>query len=81
MDVAHSGWRTSLEAAKASKKPVVAGHTVRELPESESGLSSTHWLLFTVGMAQRGLKDEDIRKILGENVLRVVRPNLSLSRQ
>jgi membrane dipeptidase len=26
-DVAHSGWRTSLEAAKASKQPVVASHT------------------------------------------------------
>lgn len=27
VDVAHSGWRTSLEAAKASKKPIVASHT------------------------------------------------------
>jgi len=27
VDVAHSGWRTSLEAAKASKQPVVASHT------------------------------------------------------
>lgn len=27
VDVAHSGWRTSLEAAKASSKPVVASHT------------------------------------------------------
>lgn len=26
VDVAHSGWRTSLEAAKASKKPMVASH-------------------------------------------------------
>ena len=26
-DVAHSGWRTSLEAAKASQKPMVASHT------------------------------------------------------
>ncbi len=26
-DVAHSGWRTSLEAAKASKKPMVASHS------------------------------------------------------
>ena len=28
VDVAHSGWRTSLEAAKASQKPMVASHTV-----------------------------------------------------
>jgi membrane dipeptidase len=27
VDVAHSGWRTSLEAAKASSRPVVASHT------------------------------------------------------
>jgi len=27
VDVAHSGWKTSLETAKASKKPVVASHT------------------------------------------------------
>jgi membrane dipeptidase len=28
VDVAHSGWRTSLEAAKASQRPMVASHTV-----------------------------------------------------
>ena len=27
VDVAHSGWRTSLEAAKASRQPMVASHT------------------------------------------------------
>ncbi len=27
VDVAHSGWRTSLEAAQSSKKPIVASHT------------------------------------------------------
>ena len=33
----------------------------------------TNWPLFTVGMVQRGHSDETIRKILGGNVLRVVR--------
>jgi membrane dipeptidase len=28
VDVAHSGWRTSLEAAQTSQKPMVASHTV-----------------------------------------------------
>lgn len=28
VDVAHSGWRTSLEAAQVSRKPMVASHTV-----------------------------------------------------
>jgi membrane dipeptidase len=34
-------------------------------------LAWTNWPLFTVGLVQRGYSDEDIRKIIGENVLRV----------
>lgn len=33
----------------------------------------TNWPMFTVGMVQRGLSDEQIQKILGGNVLRVAR--------
>ena len=182
VDVAHSGWRTSLEAAKASAKPMVASHTtcaelhkhIRAKPDevikaicdtggligiccignflggthdiaammdhiayavkkfgaehvaigtdvayvsrnedaerkkvtsrpgksplSASGpkwehlwppgsnattpdgfesLSWTNWPLFTVGMVQRGISDADIRKILGENVMRVTRANFN----
>ena len=33
----------------------------------------TNWPLFTVGMVQRGHSDDDIRKILGGNILRVAR--------
>ena len=33
----------------------------------------TNFPLFTVGLAQRGYADEDIRKILGGNILRVAR--------
>ena len=29
--------------------------------------------MFTVGMVQRGYSDDDIRKILGGNILRVAR--------
>ena len=36
-------------------------------------LAWTNWPLFTVGMVQRGHSDEAIRKILGGNVLRVMR--------
>lgn len=170
VDVAHSGWRTSLEAAQTSKKPIVASHTAcdavhhhirakpvdviksivdgggligiccipaflggdggipamldhidyvvkrfgadhvaigtdiaytsanaaaenRKIPKrgtrrtryealwperslggSYSGATSlvwTNWPLFTVGMVQRGYGDDDIRKILGLNMLRV----------
>lgn len=36
----------------------------------------TNWPLFTVGLVQRGYKDEDIQKILGGNVMRVARAAL-----
>ena len=171
-DVAHSGWRTSLEAAQVSKRPMVASHTacdglnhhIRSKPNDvikaivdtggyigiccipnflggEGDLKAlldhidyavqrfgadhvaigtditytsrnsaaenkkiartaksrsrwealwppgalggkypkalsiawTNWPLYTVGLVQRGYKDEDIQKILGGNVLRVLR--------
>lgn len=173
VDVAHSGWRTSLEAAKTSNRPMVASHTaaaavnrnIRCKPDevvraiADTGgyagvccipsflgggitafldhigylvkkfgadhvaigtdvahsspakpgdgkplgpsrkqrtrfealwpkgaldgaadpgrtLAWTNFPLFTVGMVQRGHTDEDIRKILGGNVLRVARAAL-----
>lgn len=33
----------------------------------------TNWPLFTVGLVERGLKDDDIQKIIGGNMLRVCR--------
>jgi membrane dipeptidase len=33
----------------------------------------TNWPMFTVGLVQRGHRDDDIQKILGGNVLRVAR--------
>lgn len=44
--------------------------------EATLSMAWTNWPLFTVGMVQRGYRDEDIRKILGENVLRVARAAL-----
>jgi len=43
-----------------------------------TSLSWTNWPLFTVGLVQRGHSDDDIRKIIGGNVMRVlnaVEPN------
>ncbi len=37
----------------------------------------TNWPLFTVGLVQRGFTDEEIRKIIGGNVLRVCRDTLA----
>jgi membrane dipeptidase len=172
VDVAHSGWRTSLEAAQASKQPIVASHTAcdavnhhirakpvdvikaivdgggligiccipnflggngdipamldhidyvakrfgvqhvgigtdiaytssraaaenRKIPgvgktrqryeafwpegalgkrfPGEKSLAWTNWPLFTVGLVQRGYRDDDIRQILGLNMLRIAR--------
>jgi len=172
VDVAHSGWRTSLEAAQASKQPMVASHTAcdavnhhirakpaevikaivdggglvgiccipgflggngdlaalmahvdyvakrfgadhvgigtdiaytstnaaaenRKIPgrgpqrtryeafwpegalgkkyPGEQSLAWTNWPLYTVGLVQLGYRDEEIRKILGLNMMRVAR--------
>jgi membrane dipeptidase len=46
-------------------------------PRAIQSMAWTNWPLFTVGLVQRGHSDETIRKILGENVLRVARANFS----
>lgn len=172
VDVAHSGWRTSLEAAKASSRPIMASHSccaalykhirakpdevIRAIadtggligicvvppflgltgdiaamldhidyvakrfgtdyvaiatddayvpphgneeykkvprrrrrraawenfwtsdafeghPRTHPSLRWINWPLFTVGLVQRGYSDQDIRKIIGGNALRVAR--------
>ena len=40
--------------------------------DDEPSLSWTNWPLFTVGLVQRGYSDDDIRKIIGGNVMRVI---------
>ena len=40
---------------------------------SHPSLSWTNWPMITVGMVQRGIPDDAIRKILGGNVMRVAR--------
>lgn len=46
-------------------------------PGGADSLAWTNWPLFTVGLVQRGYSDEDIRKIIGGNVLRVARASLA----
>lgn len=48
----------------------------KETVEMQQSLAWTNWPLFTVGMVQMGYTDEDIRKILGGNALRVARAAL-----
>ena len=42
-----------------------------------NSIAWTNWPLFTVGLVQRGFSDDEIRKIIGGNVLRVCRDTLS----
>jgi membrane dipeptidase len=48
---------------------------IETTPEAERSIAWTNWPLFTLGLAMRGHRDEDIQKILGQNVLRVLRAN------
>jgi len=48
-----------------------ASPEANEEPRTGS-LRWTNWPLFTVGLVQRGYSDDDIRKIIGGNVLRVL---------
>ena len=41
--------------------------------QARQSLAWTNWPLFTVGLVQRGYPDDAIRKILGQNMLRVAR--------
>ncbi|WP_414663147.1 dipeptidase [Horticoccus sp. 23ND18S-11] len=49
--------------------------TYTATPHAVQSIAWTNWPLFTVGLVQRGHSDETIRKILGENALRVTRAN------
>jgi len=44
---------------------------------SKESMAWTNWPLFTVGLVQRGYSDDDIRKIIGGNMLRVARAALA----
>ena len=44
--------------------------------EMADSVAWTNWPLYTVGLVQRGYSDEDIRKIIGGNVMRVARESM-----
>jgi membrane dipeptidase len=51
----------------------ISGDARYQKPEQTLSMAWTNWPIFTVGLVQRGYSDEDIRKILGGNVLRVAK--------
>lgn len=54
-------------AALWPKETLTATETARE------SIAWTNWPLFTVGLVQRGYRDEDVKKIIGGNVMRVAK--------
>ncbi len=85
-DISYTSRNEEVERAKVPKRAGSAGSAARwehlwpaddyrPKPHAEQSLAWTNWPLFTVGMVQRGHSEETIRKILGENMLRVARAN------
>lgn len=81
-DVAYTSRNAAAENRKVPRLPRRSRKQWRSLwPDGSLGvrgaaplsLAWTNWPLFTVGLVQRGYKDDDIRKIIGGNVLRVAR--------
>lgn len=46
-------------------------------PRAQASIAWTNWPIFTVGLVQRGYSDADIQKIIGGNMLRVLKANES----
>ena len=80
-DVAYTSRNSSTEAKKAGPRPrsrtqwrsLWPPGSLTPKPQASLSMSWTNWPLFTIGMVQRGLKDDEIRKIIGGNVMRVSR--------
>jgi membrane dipeptidase len=85
-DVAYVSTASTAESRKVPKQrkqrdrwehlwPDPDPSSVPDGPENQARLSTawTNWPLFTVALVQRGYTDDDIRKIIGGNVLRVAR--------
>ncbi len=83
-DMAYVSSRQEEEMRKIPKMPSARKHWSSLWPpdhdmmiekfgsrESSRSLSWTNWPLFTVGLVMRGYNDEDIKKIIGKNVMRV----------
>lgn len=89
-DVAYSSCASAAEQRKIPKRhpsrkrwenfwpaddPLHAPEWNRE--HQRLSMAWTNWPMFTIGLVQRGHSDDDIRKILGGNVLRVARAALA----
>jgi membrane dipeptidase len=79
-DVAYVSRNDAEERKKAPPAPPSREHfrllwpedSFETTPEMTKSIAWTNWPMFTVGLVQRGYSDEDIRKIIGGNVLRAL---------
>jgi len=84
-DVAYTSRTAAAENKKIPRRPKARTEwrslwpkdSFSTTPEARLSMAWTNWPLFTVGLVQRGYSDEDIRKIIGGNVLRVARAALA----
>jgi membrane dipeptidase len=80
-DISHTSQNAGMEDKKVPPRPksrtrweaLWPAETYVTTPQARDSLAWTNWPLFTVGLVQRGFSDDDIRKILGGNMLRVAR--------
>ncbi|MBL9090312.1 MAG: membrane dipeptidase [Planctomycetaceae bacterium] len=88
-DIAYTSRNSKAESEKIGKRPdgssprssgarwehLWPDFEYRETFGAAETIAWTNWPLFTVGLVQRGHSDDVIRKVLGENTLRVWRAN------
>lgn len=85
-DISYTSQNTATENRKVPRLPrgreefrmLWPADDFRTTDTMTQSLSWTNWPLYTVGLVQRGYTDEEIRKIIGGNVLRVARESLNL---
>ncbi len=80
-DVAYQSRFASEENKKAGSRPrfrtgwryLWPPGSLTPKPQASISMSWTNWPLFTIGLVQRGYRDDEIRNIIGGNVMRVSR--------
>lgn len=83
-DIAYTSQNAAAENKKVPRRPrgreefrsLWPADDYKTPPGAVDSLAWTNWPLYTVGMVQRGYKDEEIRKIIGGNVIRVAQESL-----
>ena len=84
-DVAYTSRNASAERKKSGPSPRFrtawrslwpAGSLVPK-PQASLSMAWTNWPLFTIGLVQRGFRDDEIRQILGGNVMRLAQAVLT----